>query len=31
MFSLCNDEVAIRVGHTSPSSLHNDWIDGIVR
>lgn len=31
MFSLTDDGVPIRVGHTSPSSLQNDWIDGIVR
>ena len=31
LFSLAADEVAIRVAHSSPSSLHNDWLDGIVR
>ena len=31
MFSVSNDEVAIRVSHIAPSSLHNDWLDGIVR
>ena len=30
LFSLA-DETAIRLGHTSPSTLQNDWIDGIVR
>lgn len=31
MFSVTDKEVAIRICHLSPSSLHNGWLDGVVR
>ena len=31
MFSVTDEKVAIRISHLSPSSLHNDWLDGVVR
>jgi len=30
LFSV-SDELAIRVSHIAPSSLHNGWLDGVVR